>query len=572
MLFSAFAEVISLGAVVPFLGVLTAPERVYSYPGVAQIANYFGLNTAKQLVLPITFLFAFAAVMAGGLRIVLLRLSTGLSHKCGADLSTEIYRRTLYQPYSVHIARNSSEIVSSITSKVAVTVSLLNQLLILISSTVIIISIISILLVIDPQIAMLSTVLFGGAYTLISLFFRRKLKRNSYKIASGQTQVVKSLQEGLGGIRDVLLDGTQSIYCSKFDQASQQLRRAQGNNLFISGSPRFAMESLGMIFIAVLAYSLSRHSDGISTAIPILGALALGAQRLLPALQQAYNAWATIRGGQASLQETIDLLNQPVSIELLLPPPPTIHCDRYIQFKDVRFRYTSHGPWVLDGLNLTIRKGEKVAFVGSSGSGKSTALDLLMGLMVPTEGQFLIDGNLLSRNQLRGWQRSLAHVPQNIFLSDSSITQNIAFGVQPDEINMDRVYRASSEAQIAGFIEAQNQAYDTVVGERGVRLSGGQRQRIGIARALYKEADVLIFDEATSALDNSTEQAVMEAIQALDSSRTIILIAHRLTTVKACDVIFELKDGRIVAQGTYDELLRISSTFRQMSAMVAKDF
>lgn len=570
MLLSAFAEVVSLGAVLPFLGILTAPERVYAYPGVASTAQSLGLASADQLLFPITVAFAVAAVVAGVLRIALLWMSTRLAFGSGADLSLDIYRRTLYQPYPVHISRNSSEVISGITSKVATAVSVLNQVLTLISSTVLLGAIMLALIAIDPKIALVSAIAFGGAYGLISTLSRRKLKRNSQRMATGQTQVVKALQEGLGGIRDVLLDGTQPIYCAEFHQSSQQLRHAQGNNVFLAGSPRFAMESLGMVLIAVLAYGLSRQPGGIATALPVLGALALGAQRMLPALQQAYNAWATIRGSHASLVETIILLDQPVPPELLLPPPLPLRFKHSIRFENVKFRYSPAGPWVLDGLTLEIPKGAKIAFVGSTGSGKSTTLDLLMGLVNPVEGAFLVDGQPLSQNQIRAWQRTIAHVPQSIFLADATVAQNIALGVPPAEINMERVRQAAAQAHIAEFIEAHPDGYSAAVGERGVRLSGGQRQRIGIARALYKEADVLVFDEATSALDNATEQSVMEAIQGLGPHLTIILIAHRLTTVRECDTIFELEGGRVAAQGTYGELLAASPGFRQMAATVVQ--
>ncbi len=570
MLASAFAEVVSLGAVVPFLGILTVPDRVYSHPIVEHVAQSFGLSSAEQLLMPITIAFVLAALIAGIFRVMLLWFSTKLAFVSGADLSLYIYRRTLYQPYTVHISRNSSEVISGITNKVATAVAVLNQVLILISSTVLIAAIVAALLIIDPRVALGSCVAFGGAYALLFSLSRRKLKQNSQKIASGQTQVVKALQEGLGGIRDVLLDGTQPIYCSVFHQASQQLRHAQSNNLFLAGSPRFAMESLGIVLIATLAYAMSRQAGGIAAALPLLGALALGAQRLLPALQQAYNAWAAIRGSQASLAATIELLDQPVPDEVRLPPPSPLRFANAIQFENVKFRYSPQGPWVLDGLDLRIRKGDKVAFVGSTGSGKSTTLDLLMGLLEPSEGRLLVDGLPLSQNQVRAWQRTVAHVPQSIFLADATIEQNIALGVPQAEVDFERVRRAAVQAQIVDFIESQEHGYNAMVGERGVRLSGGQRQRIGIARALYKNADVLVFDEATSALDNTTEHAVMEAIQGLGKHLTIILIAHRLTTVKACNEIFELEGGRLVAQGSYEELLATSPGFRQMAASVVQ--
>jgi len=569
MLVSAFAEVVSLGAVLPFLGILVAPEHVFNHPIVADVAQAWGITSANQLVLPLTVAFAAAALIAGAIRILLLWVSTRLAYATGADLSIEVYRRTLYQPYRVHVARNSSEVISGITNKInGVTFGVLLQLLILVSSTVLLVAIMLALIAIDPMVASVAAVGFGASYALITWMSRRRLHRNSQRIAFEQTQVVKALQEGLGGIRDVLLDGTQPVYCDIYRQADHPLRRAQGNNVFIGGSPRYVMEALGMVLIAALAYALSRQVGGIATALPVLGALALGAQRLLPALQQIYSAWASIAGNHASLADTIALLDQPLPAELLQPAPAPLPFQDAIRFDAVRFRYTGDGPWVLDGLNLTIPKGARVGFVGSTGSGKSTTLDLLMGLLTPTEGELLVDGQPISGNRLRAWQRSIAHVPQSIYLADTTLAENIAFGVPPDTIDLGRVQRAARQAQIADFIESSPEGYQAYVGERGIRLSGGQRQRIGIARALYKQASVLVFDEATSALDNATEQSVMDAIEGLSSDLTILLIAHRLTTVRRCDTIVELEHGQVVAQGTYEQLLERSPSFRSMAGAI----
>jgi len=256
-------------------------------------------------------------------------------------------------------------------------------------------------------------------------------------------------------------------------------------------------------------------------------------------------------------------------VELLQPASEPLLFHNSIHFDSVRFRYSCDGPWVLDGLNLTIPKGARVGFVGSTGSGKSTTLDLLMGLLMPTEGQLMVDGQSISGNRHRAWQRNIAHVPQSIYLADTTLAENIAFGVPPYSIDLDRVQLAARQAQIAEFIESNSEGYQARVGERGIRLSGGQRQRIGIARALYKQASVLVFDEATSALDNATEQSVMDAIEGLSSNLTILLIAHRLTTVKRCDTIVELEHGRVVAQGTYEQLLDCSTSFRSMAMSVA---
>jgi ABC-type multidrug transport system fused ATPase/permease subunit len=565
---SAVAEVVSLGAVLPFLAVLAVPDKVLKYPFVAPALRAFGVTTSSDLVFALALGFACAAAVAGVLRTLLLRAMTRVAYSTGADFSVEVYRRTLYQPYQVQITRNSSELISGITGKLAETVNILNQILLLISASVLVVFIMSALFFINPAVAGLAMASFGSGYAAITYLSRKQLRMNGQRAAAAHTQVVKALQEGLGGIRDVLLDGTQPAYCEIYSRAEYEMRRAYGNIVFASASPRYAMEALGMVLIAALAFGLSRTTSGLSSAIPALAALALGAQRLLPVLQQGYSAWATISGGQQSLAVTLDLLSQPLPPEALEPAPAPLPFKHSVQFSSVSFRYAS-GPWVLNDVDLTIRRGMRVGFVGSTGSGKSTLLDLLMGLLPPTQGQLLVDGEALSGSRVRSWQRVIAHVPQSIFLADRSVAENIAFGVAPAAIDMERVRFAARQAQISEFIEARPEGYEAWVGERGIQLSGGQRQRIGIARALYKKASVLVFDEATSALDNATEQSVMDAIDGLDRELTILLIAHRLTTVRRCDVIVELEHGRMVGQGSYEEMLKSSSSFRNMVRTVA---
>jgi ATP-binding cassette, subfamily B, bacterial PglK len=566
MLISAFIEVVSLGAVLPFLSILTAPEQVFEYPIVADMALQWGITSPNQLVLPITVAFGVAALLAGATRIILLWVSTRLAVSIGTDLSIEAYRRTLYQPYSSHVARNSSEVISGITNKVnTVVFGVLLPFLILVSSSVLLVAILTAMIVIDPVVAFLAAIGFGGSYALISWISRRRLQINGERIAYEQTQVVKALKEGLGGIRDILLSGTQPVYCDIYVKTDYPLRRAMGNNSFIGGSPRYILEALGMALIASLAYVVSRQSGGIASALPVLGALALAAQRMLPAMQQMYGNWAGMAGALASLTDTLELLDQPIAEELLQSVQAPLVFDKDIRFRDVRFRYTPNDPWVLDGLNFEIQKGMRVGVVGGTGSGKTTMSDLFMGLLAPNEGEILVDGHSINGDHVRAWQQTIAHVPQNIYLCDATIAENIALGVPPDDIDLNRVREVSRQAQIADFIESSSEGYQAYVGEHGIRISGGQRQRIGIARALYKQASVLVFDEATSALDNNTEQLLMTAIEGLNRDFTVLLIAHRLTTVQRCDTIIELQDGRIVAQGSYKELLESSTSFRKMS-------
>ncbi len=567
VLLSAVAEVASLGAVLPFLTVLAAPDVAFNLPIVAGAAAYFGIDSPGELVLPLTIAFVAAAVLSAAIRLLLLRTSTRYVFGTGSDLSIEVYRRTLYQPYSVHVARSSSQVISGITQKVGGTMlGVLLPSLTLLSSTVTIVAILAALIAIDPMVAAVATLGFGTSYALITWRSRKRLRDNSRRIAHEQTQLVKALQEGLGGIRDVLLDGTQPAYCDVYRRADMPLRRAQGANVFMAQSPRFLMEALGMILIASLAYGLSRQPGGIATALPVLGALALGAQRLLPALQQGFAAWASIAGNQSALRDTIELLDQPVPEELLRQVEPLDFRDA-VRFRDVSFRFTTDGPWVLDRINLSIPKGARIGFVGSTGGGKSTTMDLFMGLLTPTAGEILVDGESVTGARVRSWQRTIAHVPQSIYLADTTVAENIAFGVPNASIDRDRMREAAKRAHIADFIEGRPEGYDALVGERGIRLSGGQRQRIGIARALYRRASVLVLDEATSALDNRTEQSVLDSIESLDRELTILIIAHRLTTVQRCDTIVELEQGRIVAQGAYEELLGRSPSFRRMAGV-----
>ncbi len=550
------AEVISLGAVLPFLATVIDPDRAFNSSFVRTIAGAVGITSADQLLVPTTIAFAAAAIIAGAIRLALLWANTRLAFSIGAELSIEVYRRTLYQPYRVHIARNTSEVLSGITRKVdGVVTGVLLPVLTLLGSAVLLVAIVTALFAIDPIVAAAAMLSFGSCYGLLTYFSRRRIYRDSHQIAAMQTHVFRALQEGLSGIRDVLLDGSQERYSRDYQRADQPLRRASGSVLFISQSPRFAMEALGMVLIAGLAYALAAQPGGATATLPVLGALALGGQRLLPALQQSYAAWSSIIGYQGILADTIVLLDQPLPEHAGLPPPPPLAFDKEIQFDNVRFRYAETDNWVLDGVNITIRKGSRIGLVGATGSGKSTACDILMGLLEPTEGHLRVDGSSVTGPAIQAWQRNVAHVPQSIYLIDATFAENIALGEPSSNIDMERVRRAARQAQIADFIESDPLGYDAPTGENGVRLSGGQRQRIGIARALYKHASILILDEATSALDNATEASVMSAIDDLSPDLTMVLIAHRLTTLRNCDLVVQLDHGRVLAAGAYNQIV-----------------
>lgn len=558
MVLTSFAEMFSIGAVLPFLGVLTAPEKIFSHPAVQPLIQWLHFTQPTQLVLPLTLMFSVAAILAGAMRLLLLWSSTRLSFATGADISFNIYRRTLYQPYAVHVARNSSEVINGITSKVQTVISnAISPAVTMTASIIMLTLILSVLLAVNPLIALVAFIGFGLIYAVIIRVTRKQLAENGRRIAQNSTQLIKSIQDGLGGIRDVLIDGSQATYCEIYRTADLQLRHAQSNNQFIGISPRFVMEAMGMVLIAALAFTLSQQPDGVSKAIPILGALALGAQRLLPILQQLYQGWSDIKGSQSSLVDILNLLDQPLPSNADKTQIAALPYQQSINLNQVSFRYALEAPWVLQNLNLSLLKGQRIGFIGTTGSGKSTLSDILMGLLTPTAGVLQIDGEIITAENNRAWQMHIAHVPQAIFLADASIEENIAFGVPKAQIDTNLVREAARQAQIADVIESWELKYQTMVGERGVRLSGGQRQRIGIARALYKQADVIIFDEATSALDNETEQAVMQAIENLGVNLTVIIIAHRISTLKNCDLIAELSEGKIKKMGNYQEMFDI---------------
>jgi len=541
MILASILEIISIGAVLPFLGVLTSPELVYQHELMEPIMQVLQLTAPDQLLFPVTAIFIMAVIIAALVRLLLLFSITRLSFATGADLSISIYRRMLYKDYAAHADSNSSGVINGAINKTNVVISdIVLTTLTLISSLILFVAITSILFTIDVNIAISASVGFGGLYWVVIFYTRKQLQENSKCIAEKSTLLVQCIQEGLGGIRDILIDGNQEFYCKLYRNADLPLRKASGNNIFISGSPRFVVEALGIILIAVLAYLMSMRENGIESAIPILGALAIGAQRLLPVLQQAHDAYSRMRGAAASFSDVLLMLDHDIPEYASKSTVAPLPFNKDICLENISFRYNSSSSWVLNKFSLRIKKGACVGFVGKTGSGKSTLLDIVMGLLYPTEGKLLVDSELVSKENIRSWQMHVAHVPQEIYLSDNSIKENIAFGVPKDQIDHDLIEEVSRQARIYDLIESWPKKYNTFVGERGVRLSGGQKQRIGIARALYKKANVIIFDEATSALDSETESDVMKAIKGLDKELTILIIAHRITTLDGCDQVIDL--------------------------------
>lgn len=544
MLVSSFAEVLSIGAVLPFIAMLTSPEKLFYHPLFKSFVKTFEIHSPNEIILPLTIVFIVVVIIAGFLRLLFGWLSSRLTSASGSELSSEVFKRVLYQPYIVHITKNSSEIINTLSHKVdGIVFGVILTTFTLVNSIILVISVVTSLLLIQPQIAVYSMLIFGISYSVIAWFVRKRLIRNSLNIVTNQAKTIKVIQESLGGVRDMILDGNQELYAKYYKEADFSLRRSSALNSYISLFPKYTMETLGMVVIAILAFYLTIQSGSIQKVLPILGAIGFGSQRILPAIQQIYNSWVSISGNYHQLTDVLTILSYPI------PKPkkdiPSLKFNQSIKLINLSFRYKDQGPVILDNINMCISKGDRIGFIGSTGAGKSTLLDIIMGLLYSYEGNIIIDNITLTNESMRAWQNNIAHVPQFIFLADATIAENIAFGIPKEQIDYDKVKEVSSIAKVSDFVENYVTGYETIVGERGINLSGGQRQRIGIARALYKNASVLILDEATSALDNITEREVMNGIMSLNRNLTLLIIAHRLSSLQDCDYIIEIIDGTI---------------------------
>jgi len=553
MALGALAELGTIGSVIPFLSLLSG-QASGSLPSLASAFSSLGGLFGGDALAGAALVFGAMAVAAGLIRLELGWLTQHFVYCLGHEIALESQRRILLQPYSFHIGHNSSELVA-VTAKAEI---LVFDLVLPLMQTIISASIAAVLIMgllyIDPFTTLAASSAFVLIYLLVTAFISRRLAVNSQIVGSSYEQRIKVLQETLGGIRDVIIDNGEAERLKLFESVNARLGRARATTNFMATAPRFVVEALGMVVIAAMVVVVSRRSGGIAVALPLLGAFALGAQRLLPLVQTVYAGWSLATGHRSIVGQVIEILRLPLPPETKALSPLALRTA--ITVDNISFAYPGRRRPALEEVNLTIERGSRVAVVGLTGSGKSTLADLLMGLLDPTAGEITIDGVPLNRDTRRAWQRSIAHVPQAIFLADTSVARNIAFGVPRAEIDMERVRRAAATAQLEEFIASLPDGYETSVGERGVRLSGGQRQRLGIARAVYKDAPVLVLDEATSALDHDTEMAVMGALDQLGGEgRTIVIIAHRTSTVTGCDLVARLDHGRIVEVGPVAQLL-----------------
>ncbi|MCT0233357.1 ABC transporter ATP-binding protein [Synechococcus sp. CS-1327] len=568
-LLAAAGEVANLGALLPFLRLLADPRDGLNALG--PLARPLQALPSQHLLLIMGLAFMAVVVLSTALRVFTTHSQLRLAGLIATDLSDQVFSEVLRRPFSWHLEQNSSALMGHLTHDVEQVAVSVKALLLLAINLAVVVLLGGSLVALAPGVMLVVAPLLAVFYALVFHFTRGSMRVDGQRARVNFQSSLQLAQEAIGGIRDVLLDRSQNYFRTKYLSRVLSYRLAMAANATKAQVPRYLIEGFAVLLIVGLSLSLALRGQGIEQQLPLLGTLALGAYRLLQPLQQCFSSVSTLQANQASLVRLRPFFNSNVNRFGDIDSQPhqplsSVNPGSLVELAGVSFRYSSDTPWVLRDLNLVVPPGERLAFVGTTGSGKSTCSDLILGLLQPTSGHVLVQGENLhgSHGIVRAWQDRVAHVPQYIYLSDASFASNIAFGIPEDQIDHCRVRLAAQQARIAEMIESSPEGYNALVGERGVRLSGGQRQRIGIARALYKRADVLVLDEATSALDNRTEAEVMGAIEDLSRDITVILIAHRLSTVQRCDRIIYLEHGQIIGAGTYSELKMSNSRFEAL--------
>ena len=552
-LVGAFAELCTIGAVLPVLAIVANPSAMGSMPVIGPLLTFVATGLDVGPVVAAALLLTAAAIGATCVRLLLTWVSQKFIYGLQQDLSLAIFARALRQPY-VHFLRQNSSVLLSSQQQVSIVVGgILTPIMQGLSSFVMAFAMTAFLVLLSPGAAFVAAASISATYLMISLYARSQSKIMSHGLSAVYAARIQTMQETLGGIRDINLDQSQSVFEARLLGIENNFRRMTTVANFISMAPRLVVEGVAIVLVAVMAAWFSLQPGGVLAALPVLGALALGAQRMLPMIQTIYLGYTQYSLYSGNIADLITLLDAPIEDFDRVTGNEVSRFAHDIRLSGVGFNY-GEGHDALSDIDLVIPKGARVGFIGRTGSGKSTLVDVIMGLLPPTRGALLVDGEPIEPRSIGNWKAQIAHVPQAIFLSDGSIAANIAFGIDPAEVDPDRVVRAARDAGLGDFLGTLAQGLSTTVGERGLRLSGGQRQRIGIARALYKQATVLVLDEATSALDDETEAAVMESVARLDETLTVILIAHRLSTVAGCDQVYRLAAGRIVDQGSYADV------------------
>jgi ATP-binding cassette, subfamily B, bacterial PglK len=562
----ALTTVVGIASIAPFFSVLGSPHLIAQSDVLAWL-YHLGFPSRRSFTVALGLAFMGLVLLANLINVIGSFVMIRLALRIGTDLQSILFAEYLHRPYLFHARTNSAVLFNNVIHETArATNNILQSAFSLITNVVTALFIIVSVMLLNPAVAVVMIVALAGGYVLIYLVVRNRLLRAGEIESHFCIEQTKIVNESLGAIKEILVLRIQHFFRSSFERSTGSVARATARTQLIGQSPKYVMECIAVVGLVAVAL-LAGSEDGIGPRLGQLTFLGFAAYRLLPTLQQAFMAIVKIRSSGAGFTAIVPDLRLARANQYRVDTPDSfwLRAPRSeIRLKEVSFRYEPDRPLAVNGVSLLIPARTAVGFVGANGSGKTTLVDLIAGLLVPGIGRIEVDGIALDDANRAAWQSRIAYVPQNIFLLDTTIAQNVALSVPGREVDRERLLAAARLAQLDEFVGTLSGGYDHRVGERGVRLSGGQRQRIGIARALYTDAPVLILDEATNALDGLTERELMATIVRLRGRYTVILIAHRLSTVRACDVIFEFDRGKIVGSGTYDGLLRNSETFRRL--------
>lgn len=565
MVMMGLLEVVGIALVLPFMMLVSDPDALLHHKKLALLFDYFGFARFHSFLFTIGVLVFLVLIFGNAFSAfttwLMTRFSSALEHK----FSVRLLEKYLYQPYAFYLNRNTSDLAKNILTEVShVTEGLIRPGLDLFSRSVLVAMILILLLFVNVKLAFVMALVLGGAYGIVFSVLRPMLFHvGKTQLASNQARF-KASSECMGGIKDIKLLGAEAEMTSRYSPSSSTFSKMRALGVLMGVLPRYLLEAIAFGGIVLIVLYLLAIEKDLNRVMPLLALYAIASYRLMPSLQTIFKSMALVRVSLPRLDVLCDDLMKTDSRQSLGDETRTLVLNEQIALHQLHFKYSEKDSAVLNDLSLLIKANTTVGFVGSTGAGKTTIVDLILGLLSPTAGNILIDGERLTAENIRAWQKNIGYVPQHIFLCDDTLTRNIAFGVSDEAVDMNRVKTVAKMANLEDFILALPDTYQATVGDRGVRLSGGQRQRIGIARALYRNPAVLVFDEATSALDNITENAVLEAVNALGRKKTIIMIAHRLSTVVNCDVIYVLEQGKIVGQGSYRSLLNTCPQFKAL--------
>lgn len=564
-----FAEVIGVASVIPFMSLVGDISQLQQDNFISQVYQATGISTEEEFVFLLGISVLMVLIVCAIISMITAWRLSMFASAVGSEIADKLYTYYLRQNWLFHASGSSANLTKQIANEtLRVTNNILSPLLLMNSKIGLIIIMIIAIFIYDPLVAIAGLLFFGTAYFILYSIVRARLLNNGKSISNVSEQRFSLMNEAFGGIKDILLLGRDDDFINRFHQSGKKLAYSMGNNVTLSLVPRYFMElvAFGSI-ISLLLYLMNSYQGDLSKVLPIISFYGLACIKLLPAFQQVYNSTANIKGNIAALESIQKDLENAIQMKtnLINKKHEKLTPKYEISLENITFTYPEKDKAVIKSLNMLIPANNLVGIVGSSGSGKSTIIDILMGLIEPDGGNLKVDNIIINNENIRQWQNNIGYVAQSIFLSGGTIAENIAFGIPKNEINQKQVLQALKQSHLYELVQDLEYGVDTLVGERGVKLSGGQRQRIGIARALYHNAEVLVFDEATSSLDGVTEKMIMQAIKNLKGLKTIILIAHRLKTVEKCDQIFFIQNGQVVDRGTFNDLLKTNSIFKKMA-------